>query len=122
MTYIYDTYALVEILKENPSYKKYAADKAIINSHIFAEFCYFLIKQYGLDKTQLRDKLKAHASAIELIDAPALQNAALFRYQRRKQKISMTDAVSYMQARSLGIKFLTGDKEFEHLSGVEFVK
>ena len=39
-----------------------------------------------------------------------------------KRNVSMTDCVGYILAKQLGIKFLTGDKEFEHLDNVEFVK
>ncbi len=34
----------------------------------------------------------------------------------------MTDCIGYIFAKQLGIKFLTGDKEFENLDNVEFVK
>ena len=45
-----------------------------------------------------------------------------FRYKNKKKKLSMTDCISYFQAKELGIKFLTGDKEFQNLENVEFVK
>ena len=34
----------------------------------------------------------------------------------------MTDCIGYILAKNIGIKFLTGDKEFENLDNVEFVK
>lgn len=36
--------------------------------------------------------------------------------------MSMTDCISYFMAKDLEIKFLTGDKEFENLDYVEFIK
>ena len=45
-----------------------------------------------------------------------------FRFNNLKKDISMTDCIGYFLAKSLGIKFLTGDKEFENMKDVEFVK
>ena len=39
-----------------------------------------------------------------------------------KRKLSMTDCIGYMMAKQWGIKFLTGDKEFEDMENVEYVK
>jgi len=36
--------------------------------------------------------------------------------------MSMADCISYIQSKEVGVKFLTGDKEFEDLDNVEFVK
>lgn len=45
-----------------------------------------------------------------------------FRYEHRKSDISLFDAVGYVFALKKGHPFVTGDKEFEHLEGVEFKK
>ena len=44
-----------------------------------------------------------------------------FRYENKHKKMSMTDCISYIQAKKLGIKFLTGDKEFKNKENVEHV-
>lgn len=51
-----------------------------------------------------------------------IREAALLRYQYKKRRLSMTDCVGYCTAKKLGVKFLTGDKEFEDMENVEFVK
>ena len=38
------------------------------------------------------------------------------------KKLSIPDAIGYTVAKRLGIKFLTGDKEFEHMEDTEFIK
>ena len=38
------------------------------------------------------------------------------------RKLSIPDAIGYTVARRLNIKFLTGDKDFEGMENVEFVK
>jgi len=40
----------------------------------------------------------------------------------KNKNISITDCISYIQSKELGIKFLTGDNEFEYMENVEFVK
>jgi len=45
-----------------------------------------------------------------------------FRIKNRHKNLSMTDCISYIMAKRLGIKFLTGGKEFKNLENVEFVK
>ena len=45
-----------------------------------------------------------------------------FRVEHKKQNLSMTDCISYIMSKNLGIKFLTGDKQFQNLENVEFVK
>ena len=118
-TFVYDTYALIELLKDNPNYRKYADEKAIINEFIFAEFCYQLIKDNEKDRGEYLNEV---APAVVTPSPKLIKEALEFRYKNKKKKMSMTDCISYLQAKNLGIKFLTGDKEFENLENVEFVK
>ncbi len=117
--FVYDTYALIEIIEGNEKYQDYLDKKIIINDFIFAEFCYVLIRgRYpNIDKY-----LGRCMKYIIHVNPNVIKSAMAFRYQNRKNRISMTDCISYFMARQLGIKFLTGDKEFENLENVEFVK
>ena len=51
-------------------------------------------------------------------------NASEFRLStnRTGKKLSLVDALGYSYSRKLGIKFLTGDKEFSGMENVEYVK
>ena len=60
--------------------------------------------------------------AITKLTAKVIKQAMKFRYEHKKRKMSMTDCISYFQAKELGLKFLTGDKEFQDLDNVEFVR
>ncbi|MEK6960702.1 MAG: hypothetical protein AABX47_05990 [Nanoarchaeota archaeon] len=40
----------------------------------------------------------------------------------KSRNVSMTDCISYVMARHMRIKFLTGDKQFEGEEGVEFIR
>jgi len=117
--FIFDTYALIEILKKNPRYEPYIRKRMIINDFIFAEFCYKLIKD---TVAHVPEYLYECASCINHAASDTIKEAMAFRIHNKKKNLSMTDCISYIMARRLGIKFLTGDKEFEYLDNVEFVK
>ncbi len=117
--FLYDTYALIEILNNNKNYEKYVDKDIIINDFIFAEFCYQLIKDNEKNSEEYLDEVEP---AIIKLTAKIIKKAMKFRYEHKKKKLSMTDCISYFQAKELGIKFLTGDKEFQSLDNVEFVK
>ncbi len=117
--FVYDTYALIEILNKNQNYERYVDKEAIINIFIFTEFCYQLIR--GQERN-IEEYLNEIEPAIMRISANLIKKAIHFRYLHKKRKLSMTDCVSYFQAKELGVKFLTGDKEFQRMENVEFVK
>lgn len=118
-TFVFDTYALIEILNKNPNYQEYINSNVIINNFIFTEFCYNLIKD-GV--TNLDDYLNEVKPFIIDSSLEVIKQAMIFRYKHKKRKLSMTDCISYMMAKTFGVKFLTGDKEFENFENVEFVK
>ena len=118
-TFLFDTYALIELLNKNPKYEKYADCNTIVNEFIFAEFCYQLIKNEISDYDEYLDEVEP---AIVRLSPNTMKKAMEFRYKNKKRKMSMTDCISYIQAKEFGIKFLTGDKEFADLENVEFVK
>ena len=117
--FLFDTYALMEILGRNPNYEKYLDKEMIINSFIFAEFCYQLIKA---GKKNIHEDLDEIEPGIVNLYPKIIKSAMEFKYKNKKKKLSMTDCISYIQSKELGIKFLTGDKEFENVENVEFVK
>jgi|TARA_Y100000310_G_C20656600_1_gene802272 hypothetical protein len=119
-TFVFDTYAIIEILNGNENYDPYLDDEIIINDFIFAELCYNLIKEKGLEKPGLI--LSKYSKFILKVEPSIIKEAMVFRYANRKKDVSMADCISYFQAKTLNVKFLTGDKEFKDILGVEFVK
>lgn len=117
--FVYDTYAIIEIMNKNPNYEKYVEQDAIINIFIFSEFCYQLIKEQEKNIGEYLDEIEP---AIVKVSTNLVRKAMHFRYKNKKRKLSMTDCISYLQAKELGVKFLTGDKEFADFEDVEFVK
>jgi predicted nucleic acid-binding protein len=59
-----------------------------------------------------------------LTDDSGYLNASEFRLSanRTGKKFSLVDALGYSYSKKLGIKFLTGDREFNGLENVEYVK
>lgn len=65
------------------------------------------------------DTLKDMAMPVGL---GTIKSAMEFRHANRKKNFSMVDCIGYQLARENNLIFLTGDKEFEGIENVEFVK
>ena len=119
---VFDTYALIELLEGNPAYLKYADAAMVINEFIFAEYCYITLRRYIDYPAEADKKARSVMGVITSLSREWIIDAMKFRFANRKKEMSTTDCVSYIQARKLGIPFLTGDSAFEGMPGVEFVK
>lgn len=117
--YVFDTYALMEIIEGNDSYSPYVDSNFTINNFIFAELCYNLFKDK--DKNA-KEHIMKYSKHINSVKPEWIEEAMEFRLKWKDRKVSMTDCISHIMAKKLGIKFLTGDKEFENMENVEFVK
>ena len=83
-SFVYDTYALLEIIAGNPNYAKYLDSNIIINEFIFAELCYKLIRENGLAEAEFYvDKYK---NFVRAVDVETIKNAMLFRANNKKRK------------------------------------
>lgn len=118
-TYVYDNYALIEIISGNEKYNDYLDKKMIINDFIFAELCYVLKRDNYKNSEKIIERF---AEFIVHVNPDVINKAMIFRFSNKDKRMSMTDCISYFMSKDLGIKFLTGDKEFEFRENVEFVK
>jgi predicted nucleic acid-binding protein len=118
--YVFDTYAIFEILRGNPNYKEFSEDsEIIINNFIFAELGYTLYREKEKSASEIIAK---YSKYIYSVKPEWIDEAMKFRLNWKDRGVSITDCVSYIMSKHLGIKFLTGDKEFEGVENVEFVK
>ncbi|MDD5133690.1 MAG: PIN domain-containing protein [Candidatus Nanoarchaeia archaeon] len=119
--FFFDTYALYELIEGNPNYKPYTKNIGIITTKLnLMELHYGLFLKYGKEiADNYYDKLIDYT--IQINDN-IIKKANEFRVSFKKRKLSYVDCIGYIIARSRNVKFLTGDKEFEDLEGVEFVK
>ena len=120
LKYFFDSYAIIEIVKENPKYRNYENEEIILSLFNLAEIYWSVLKDFGEDKA---DEIfsKFRGNVIE-IDDETLKESIKFRKEYKKQDLSYTDCIGYIYAKRNGLKFLTGDSKFENLPFVEYVK
>jgi len=115
-----DTYALAEIYEGNQKFIKYLESPFVIADLTLAEFYSVLLRDKDENAADLwYNKLVTYTQPVLM---RLLIEAVKFRYKHRKLGISFFDAAGYVFALRNGFKFVTGDKEFEKLENVEFVK
>ena len=118
--YFWDSYAIIEILKENQSYKKYKNNPVTITIFNLVEIYYSCLDNFNEEElTEIYDKYKG--AVVEIPDE-ILKKAIKFRKKYKSKDLSYADCIGYTYAVENDMKFLTGDKEFKDLEGVEFVK
>jgi uncharacterized protein len=120
MQYFFDSYAIIEIIRQNPSYVKYNPSVIITNLLHLAEVYYHLLTEYN-EKTADYWISKLNLSFIEITSQVALE-ASKFRFKNKNARLSYADCIGYITAKKHGLTFLTGDKEFKNMKGVEFVR
>jgi len=118
-SYVFDTYAIIEILKGNLNYKQYEDEEIIINNFILAELCYSLFRE---KEPRAKEYIKKYSKYINSVNPEWIEEAMEFRLKWKDRNVSITDCVSYIMSKKIGVKFLTGDKEFKGVENVEFVK
>ena len=118
-TYFFDSYAILAIIQDNPAYAHYKQCKMATTALNLIEVNYILLRDYGM---RIVDAFY-HALIPTLVEYEhVIQEANVMRLQMKKRNVSAADCVGYTLAKLAGIKFLTGDKEFENLPNVEFIK
>ncbi len=118
--YFFDSYAIIEILKENPNYKRFADEPVILTIFNLAEIYYSVLNDYSEEKA---DKIyEFYKKATAEIKDEILKEAMKFRKKNKKRNLSYADCIGYTYSLKYKMKFLTGDKEFRDLDNVEFVR
>ncbi len=119
--YFFDSYAIIEILKENPNYKRFADEPITLTIFNLVEIYYSVLRDYPEEKAEKIYEI--YKKAVVEVDDEIFKEAMKFRKKVYKnKKISYADAIGYAYALKHKMKFLTGDKEFKELENVEFVK
>ena len=120
LRYFLDTYAMLEIVKGNASYKKYLDEELYTTILNLYEFYYNVLKDHE-EKVAMEMFYRFYGFMMGIEDEEIFL-ASSFKLQQRKQRISYVDALGYVIARNNNMRFLTGDKEFKDMPNVEFVK
>lgn len=118
--YFYDSYALIELLNGNPNYAKYENSTIITTKlNLFEVYHYFLrFEKKDMGEIFLHNFWKCAFD----FSSSVIRNAVELKIAKNNRNVSMTDCIGYSFAKILKIPFLTGDKEFEKMENVEFVK
>lgn len=121
-TYFFDSYTFLELIDGNKNYQPYSSGKGVITTKLnLMEIHYILLRRTG--KKEAADKYyeKFKEFCID-IDDETIKKANELKFASKSKNLSYIDCVGYTLAKARGIKFLTGDKEFENMENVEFVK
>jgi|SRR3989344_5029237 len=118
--YFFDTYAIIEIIKENKSYIRY--NDETINTSILnlGELYYALLKDYN--ENTANEWRRILEKNLLIINSDLIVKAMIFKYKNKHKNFSFIDCVGYVMAKENNLIFLTGDKEFKDMLNVEFVK
>jgi len=121
ISFFFDTYAFYEIIVGNPSYLPFTKDVKIVTTQLnLMELYYQLLALYNKEDTMI--SFKRYEEFIVPISNEIIIGAMDFRKQHYKQDLSYVDCIGYVIAKSMNIPFLTGDKQFEEMANVKFVK
>ena len=120
-TFFFDTYAFFEIIEGNQNYQRFTTGVAIITTKLnLMELYYGLLLKY--DEKTAEKYYNRLTRFVVNVDDEIIKEAMKFRLLYKKRNLSYADCIGYILARKHGVKFLTGDKEFENIEYVKFVK
>jgi predicted nucleic acid-binding protein len=118
--YFFDSYALIELTKGNPKYIAYADSKVTITLLNLIEFATAVMKDHG--EARAREICRKFRECVADVDDETIIEAAKFREEHKRKRLSYADCIGYAYARRHGLRFLTGDEQFRTAPAVEFVK
>lgn len=119
-TLFFDTYAFAETIEGNESYEKYRQCVIVTTRLNLMELHYGLLRLYGKEKADAYyGRLLPYT--VDVSDG-IIKKANELKLAFKKRKLSYVDCIGYTIAGLLHIPFLTGDRQFDDLENVEFVK
>ena len=120
MKYFWDSYAIIEAVSGNSNYAKFLGQEICITIFNLAEIYYSAINNLNEDKAN--EIYEKYSLFVAEISDEILKEAMKFRKENKKKNLSYTDCIGYVYAMKSNMVFLTGDKEFQGMKNVEFVK
>lgn len=121
--YFYDSYAIIAYLSDNPAYRAYFEENdGVLTKLNLIEVCYRTMQMHGQEAAE--DVVKSLASYVIDFSQSDIVASMKLRLTLKNDglNVSYTDALGYYLALKNKLKFLTGDKAFESLDSVEYVK
>jgi hypothetical protein len=118
--FFWDSYAVIETIKGNSNYSPYKDEEVIITIFNLAEIYFSALKD--LEETIAEKIYQQYSLSVLEVSDKVIKNAMKFKLKNKNKNLSYTDCIGYIYAIENDLVFLTGDKEFEDLENVEFVK
>lgn len=120
ISYFFDTYAIIEVIKQNLSYEKYLQEPTTLTIFNLVELYAIVLRDHGEEKANT--VYATYKESVVEIDDETLKEAVKFRKSMNKRQLSYADCIGYIYAKRHDMRFLTGDPQFESFENVEFVK
>lgn len=118
-----DSYAIIEILKGNGNYRPYQEVTLVATEFNICEVAFAVCRDYPHKTHTVMKQVRKMIILKPTTDEDYCCGAAMRRATTSAgRKLSTIDCVGYSVARRLQIPFLTGDREFEEIDDVEFVR
>ena len=120
--FFYDSYAVLAFTSGHKSYKSYfEQEDGVLTKLNLLEVFYRSIEEYDLKAaSEILENFSKYTVDFGRDDIAGSMKLRL-DLKRKRLDVSYADALGYFISQKLGLKFLTGDKIFEGLKGVEFV-
>ncbi|QQR92698.1 MAG: PIN domain-containing protein [Candidatus Iainarchaeum archaeon] len=115
-----DTYALVEIAKGSKNYEKIVDYPFAICELTLAEFYSVILRDRSESEAEFW--VKKYLPFVQSSDLATLLEAVKFKHKHKNQNLSFFDAFGYAHAIRNGGSFVTGDKAFEKMPQVNYIK
>jgi len=118
-----DSYAIVELARDNSRYDFVEAEEVATSALNLLE-AYYVLSDAGEERLA-RDVWKELSPIAADLPRELIPEIAAFRLRRKGatgRRFSYAGAAGYVCARDRGHEFLTGAHEFEGLVGVRFVR
>lgn len=107
-------------MKRNSNYEMFRDFKIVTSVMNIGEIYNIILREKG--KNEADEWFGNTNFELLEISPEIIIKSVYFRHINKKKNISSTDAVGYILSLTHKLKFLTGDKEFQNMRNVEFVK
>lgn len=118
--YFFDSYAVIELVIGNKNYLEFIDEEVTITIFNLAEIYWSAL--LNLEESKANRIYETYSGSVVPISDEVLKEAIKFRKEQKKRDLSYTDCIGYIYAKKNNFVFLTGDKEFENMANVKFVK
>jgi predicted nucleic acid-binding protein len=122
-SFFYDSYAVLAFTSGHTGYRKYFEEyDGILTKLNLLEIFYRSLEQHGpkaaFSIAQTFSKYVVDFGMNDISDSMKLR----LELKREGRNVSYADALGYSLSRKMGIRFLTGDRTFKGLKGVEYLE